>query len=275
MNHVFISCYFCCCSSLQAILVDASLRNNTSWKGAGVYAMNDATIMLQGRAVVQGNAAEVDGGGMYFYDSSVLEVSSSARITHSFAGSYAGGLYFVTQNFDPAAVVPPVVADNIAKFDHNVGALQRSVTIVGPNVVHDFVITLGSTDGLLPVVVNVSGWYGFPNEGMIVQATLEDGQFLGVNQSNAQGMVQLLLKVSCALGRACNVTLLYTVHAWHALTVKNLYQKRCHCQAAWHQRASATTNMQTISGYHHTHHASCVHMQVTSTNVTALIPMCR
>jgi hypothetical protein len=189
---------------LQATLADASLRNNTSWKGAGVYAMDEATIRLQGRAVVQGNAADVDGGGMYLYGSSVLEVSSSACITQNIAGTYAGGLYFVTPNFDPSVVVPPVVADNIAKFDHNVAALQRSVSIIGPTVVHDFVSTLGSTDGLLPVVVNVSGWYGLPNEGMIVQATLDDGQFLGVNQSDAQGMVNLLLKVRCALGRACN-----------------------------------------------------------------------
>lgn len=165
-------------------------------QGAGLYARDGAIVRLHENAAVTGNVAESDGGGMYFYQVSVLKVlSSTARVTHNTAGSFSGGLYFVSRNFDPAAVVPPVVANNTAKFDQNVGVLQQSIAVVGPTVVRDFVSTLGSTDGLLPVLVNISGWYGLPTEGMIVQARLERGQFLGANQSDAQGLVNLLLKV--------------------------------------------------------------------------------
>uniref|UniRef100_A0A383WJB8 Right handed beta helix domain-containing protein n=1 Tax=Tetradesmus obliquus TaxID=3088 RepID=A0A383WJB8_TETOB len=193
--------------SAEVTIASAALCNNTSGaSGGGVFADDQALIKLLNGAAVLGNTAETYGGGLFLEQQSALQLlPESARVWDNSAGLSGGGFYFSSPNFDPAAVVQsnpspvapdsPVAAQNRAVFDANVAVKQQMIVIVSDTAVDQFVSTPGSTDGLLTVLVNTSGWHGLPTAGVTVEALLDGKQFLAVNRTDDKGLAHMLLKV--------------------------------------------------------------------------------
>lgn len=203
------------CMLLQVTIASAALCNNTSGaSGGGVFADDQALIKLLNGAAVLGNTAETYGGGLFFEQQSALQLlPESARVWDNSAGLSGGGFYFSSPNFDPAAVVQsnpspvapdsPVAAQNRAMFDANVAVKQQMIVIVSDTAADQFVSTPGSTDGLLTVLVNTSGWHGLPTAGVTVEALLDGKQFLAVNRTDDKGLAHMLLKVGAYLCSPC------------------------------------------------------------------------
>jgi hypothetical protein len=63
------------------------------------------------------------------------------------------------------------------------------LSIIGSSSVSGFVSQLGSDQSVLPVRLNVSGPFGLPCDGQLVQALLNGMQVLGVNRSDSSGVV--------------------------------------------------------------------------------------
>lgn len=144
---------------------------------------------------IQGNNATGTGGGVYFTDSAQLTIDAgSTDISHNVAGQYGGGVAALSAGFDPAAVTS-VTHNNTARYDNDATTQTTTLTLLNDSVVMDFVSRPAVEEGALFVQVNVSGFYGLPNQGMIVSALSEDGQPLAFNTSNSRGIADMLLRI--------------------------------------------------------------------------------
>jgi hypothetical protein len=160
---------------------------------AGFVVRDNATLSLSSGSLVSRNAASRTGGGGCVHDTAALVVSPGSRITGNSA-QRAGGLFLSSQSFDPAGL-SEVVRSNTATYDRNIGVFSTHLGIVGNASISNFASYLSSATGLLPVVLNVSGAFGLPCEGLFVKAMLDDQLFLGSNLSDTMGLVHLSLKI--------------------------------------------------------------------------------
>jgi hypothetical protein len=160
---------------------------------AGFVVRDNATLNLASSSLISRNAASRTGGGGCVHDTAALVVSSNSRVTGN-AAQRAGGLFLSSQSFDPAGL-SEVVRANTATYDRNIGVFSTHLAIVGDAAISNFVSHVSSAKGLLPVLLNVSGAFGLPFEGLFVKAMLDDQLFLGSNLSDASGLVHLSLKV--------------------------------------------------------------------------------
>lgn len=151
---------------------------------SGVFTQNNAS----------GEVAQ--GGAIYLQDAAQLQMNaSSTQIVNNYATAHGGGLAFYGMGFNPA-VVAAVARNNTARYDQDIGTQTTNMTLLSDPVVHDFLSSSGSSEGILTVKLNVSGYYGLPSEGMVVSAyTTDGGQPLGASTSDAQGTVTMLMRI--------------------------------------------------------------------------------
>jgi hypothetical protein len=69
------------------------------------------------------------------------------------------------------------------------------LSFIGSSVISGFVSQLGSDQSVLPVRLNVSGPFGLPCDGQLVQALLNGTQVLGINRSDSSGVVLMRLNI--------------------------------------------------------------------------------
>uniref|UniRef100_A0A383VLN3 Tyrosine-protein kinase ephrin type A/B receptor-like domain-containing protein n=1 Tax=Tetradesmus obliquus TaxID=3088 RepID=A0A383VLN3_TETOB len=69
------------------------------------------------------------------------------------------------------------------------------LAVIGSSSVSGFASQLGSDQSVLPVRLNVSGPFGLPCDGQLVQALLNGTQVLGVNRSDSSGVVLMRLNI--------------------------------------------------------------------------------
>uniref|UniRef100_A0A383V4V4 Right handed beta helix domain-containing protein n=1 Tax=Tetradesmus obliquus TaxID=3088 RepID=A0A383V4V4_TETOB len=72
---------------------------------------------------------------------------------------------------------------------------DSQLAILGSSSVSSFVSRLESDQSMLPVRLNVSGPFGLPCDGQLVQALLNGTQVLGVNCSDSSGVVLMRLHI--------------------------------------------------------------------------------
>uniref|UniRef100_A0A383V756 Tyrosine-protein kinase ephrin type A/B receptor-like domain-containing protein n=1 Tax=Tetradesmus obliquus TaxID=3088 RepID=A0A383V756_TETOB len=94
------------------------------------------------------------------------------------------------------------VASNAGTYDRDVSVPPLQLSILGSSSVSGFVSLLGSDQSVLPVRLNVSGPFGLPCDGQLVQALLNGTQLLGVNRSDSSsGVVLMRLNIRQPPGR--------------------------------------------------------------------------
>jgi hypothetical protein len=160
---------------------------------AGFVVRDNATLNLLEGSLVSRNAASRTGGGGCVHDTAALVASADSRITGNSA-QRAGGLFLSSQSFDPAGL-SEVVRSNTATYNRNIGVFSTHLEIVGSASISNFASYVSSAKGLLPVLLNVSGAFGLPCDGLFVKAMLDDQLLLGSNLSDTLGLVHLSLKI--------------------------------------------------------------------------------
>jgi hypothetical protein len=97
-------------------------------------------------------------------------------------------------------VVTHCVTNNAGMFDEDVSVAPAQLSFLNSsvdtahNIVSSFASLLGSDQSVLPVLLKVSGAFGLPCDGQLVQALLND-QVLGVNRSDSSGVVLMRLNI--------------------------------------------------------------------------------
>jgi hypothetical protein len=160
---------------------------------AGFVVRDTAVLSLLNSSLVAENAATRTGGGGCVHDAAALKVSPASHITVNSAAR-AGGLFLSSQSCDPAGL-SDVVRSNTATYDRNIGVFSTNLSIIGNATISNFVSYVSSAKGLLPVLLNVSGAFGLPCEGLFVKAMLNDQLFFGSNLTDGAGLVHLSLKI--------------------------------------------------------------------------------
>jgi hypothetical protein len=104
-------------------------------------------------------------------------------------------------------VLASVIANNTALYGADIAALPGSLTLLSNAVVEGFVVRTAADGGTLPVRLRLSGIFGLPSEGHDVYAEMKDPDalhvpgFLGTNRSDANGIVNMHLRIRKPPGR--------------------------------------------------------------------------
>lgn len=171
---------------------------NTAVYGGGAYLQDSSNATIGG--LLSGNQALKDGGGLLTADNVSLVVESGAQFTGNRAQGMGGGLYLGTSHFVPVEVQQAVAPNNQAMFSPGFAASTTNFTLLTNHTVNGFVSRLGAAEGILHADLNVTGHFGLPSDGMLVQAMLLDHAtgvqtFLGSNRSVPTGIASLSVKV--------------------------------------------------------------------------------
>jgi hypothetical protein len=87
------------------------------------------------------------------------------------------------------------IAHNQGIYGPDLSPAASQLSIFGSSSVSRLVSQLGSQQSVLPIRLNVSGPFGLPCDGQLVQALLNGMQVLGVNRSDSSGVVLLRLNI--------------------------------------------------------------------------------
>jgi predicted outer membrane repeat protein len=174
-------------------IVGGVVSGNTAQDGAGVYMRKPARLVV-GRVVFRNNSAISKGGAMYVHAGSQLVMSEDAQVTGNSA-QWGGGLFVSGVQRLNASLEQPSIMGNQATHDRDVSVPPVDLSIIGSSVVSGFVSRLGSDQSVLPVRLNVSGPFGLPCDGQLVQALLNGDQVIGMNRSDSSGVVLMRLNI--------------------------------------------------------------------------------
>jgi hypothetical protein len=174
-------------------MVGGVVSGNTAQDGAGVYMRNPARMVVA-RVVFQNNGASSKGGAMYVHAGSQLVMAEDVLVTGNDA-QWGGGLFVSGVQRLTASLEQPSIMGNQATHDRDVSVPPVDLSIIGSSVVSDFVSRLGSDQSVLPVRLNVSGPFGLPCDGQLVQALLNGDQVIGMNRSDSSGVVLMRLNI--------------------------------------------------------------------------------
>eukprot|EP00879_Flechtneria_rotunda_P031184 GHRR01034044.1.p1 GENE.GHRR01034044.1~~GHRR01034044.1.p1 ORF type:complete len:362 (-),score=72.80 GHRR01034044.1:96-1181(-) len=185
----------------SAIVANGSVisGNSAAGHGGGVHVQKTGKVTVTGQAVISNNTAGTDGGGLYLDGSASLQLSVDSSISGNHAVRWGGGVYLASARFNQTEVQSAAVQGNAAEG----GGQDVSVPFQNMTVLHQdgFVTNYsGRVQHQLPVQVNVSGTYGMPCGGLLVQAKLDDKQLLGIKAANENGIAELFVKVEAVPG---------------------------------------------------------------------------
>jgi hypothetical protein len=201
-------------------LAQSIVANNTAHAGAGAFASGTSGLTADGCKIL-GNRASVSGGGFGGDESAQLYINGSEFKLNA-AGVYGGGVG-VDGQASIALLQDSSIESNTAEWGAGVAfgegqgaSLEGSqqniannkgtyspdisppvayLSVLGSSVVSGFASPLGSDASVLPVRLNVSGPFGLPCDGQLVQALLNGTQVLGVNRSDSAGMLLMRLNI--------------------------------------------------------------------------------
>jgi hypothetical protein len=126
---------------------------------------------------------------------SVVQVDPLNVVIHNnHAQETGGGVAVGSKHFELSDMLR-VVTDNTSPFNGNIAVATTNITVVGNASMVDFVSRPGAQEGLLPVKVVVSGFYGLPCENVAVDALFGGQYLIGTSTSGEGGLAELLLRV--------------------------------------------------------------------------------
>jgi predicted outer membrane repeat protein len=181
-------------SALQVAAANISFEGNTASRGGGIAASTASYLGLRSCSIEYNNASK-HGGGIALYEEAELFVDpDSTMIANNDAGGYGGGILAVSSAFAVDDLLS-VLANNTARYDSDVSVDVASIELLGNVSIAEFVSRPGAGEGVLPVRLNISGHYGLPCEGIVVAAALGGMYTLGTSTSDADGMVNIILRI--------------------------------------------------------------------------------
>jgi hypothetical protein len=194
----------CFSSAVQVVVSDAVIEDNSALYGGG-FASGGASELSLERCTVRLNSAVHNGGGASLEHNSSLHVdANNTVITDNNAAEYGGGLIALSSGFDANDMIA-VAHNNTARFGAEVAVVVTSLAFLGNLTSHstidEFVSRPGAGEGVLPVTLFVSGYYGLPCEGVDATAALHGMYTLGTSSSDKNGIVNMLLRVQQPPGR--------------------------------------------------------------------------
>jgi hypothetical protein len=173
--------------------VASNVSSNNASASGGVGAAADAQIFIDGSRVVW-NAAAVHGGGIAVGGQTGIAALANSSINFNRAKWGAGMSLGAGQRLNPH-YIKHSFAHNQGLYAPDLSPAASQLSILGSNVVLEFVSQLASDQSVLPVRLNVSGPFGLPCDGQLVQALLNGTQVLGVNRSDSSGVVLMRLNI--------------------------------------------------------------------------------
>lgn len=155
----------------QAVLemADTSLLNNSATdRGGGMVVWDEASWKAR-NVLFKGNRAGSYGGALHVTARFQLAGPGSLKVTHNRAGQSGGGLVIATSNFRQEDLRFLLVANNNAPFSPNVAMNAMKIEVVGDlTSFQNFVASIDSDGGVLPLVLNVSGAHGLPSADSVM-----------------------------------------------------------------------------------------------------------
>jgi hypothetical protein len=143
---------------------------------------------------VERNVAVTYEGGVAVEGLASVAMLYNSSIQQNAAKWGAGFSFAAGQTKDPNAMLCYIV-HNVGLYNSDVSPAASSLSIIGSSIVSGFVSRLGSDQSVLPMRLNVSGPFGLPCDGQLVQALLNGTQVLGVNRSDSSGVVLMRLNM--------------------------------------------------------------------------------
>jgi hypothetical protein len=178
----------------QVVASDVMCEANVA-KFGGCLGVHGAAELSLESSTVRFNYATTSGGGASIERDAVVHLDpDSTVIQNNVATRYGGGVLATSIGFVAADIVV-VVHDNTAHYDADISVRPTTITLLGNNSLADFVSRPGAGEGVLPLKMNVSGHYGLPCEGVVVAAALDGLYTLGTGTSDADGMVDMILRI--------------------------------------------------------------------------------
>jgi hypothetical protein len=169
------------------------VTSNRAQEGAGVLLLRPAKLVMTA-CLLANNTATWQGGGLHVQAGAGLNTTDGSNIIGNSA-EWGGGLFFLgSQEFD-LAVMQKSVRSNKGTYDRQLSLAPTNLSILGSSSVSGFVSQHGSDQSVLPVRLNVSGPFGLPCDGQLVQALQNGTQVLGVNRSDSSGVVLMRLNI--------------------------------------------------------------------------------
>lgn len=146
--------------------------------------MYDTAEVNLSSCTVHNNKALENGGGAVIDDNSILLLDNqSTVIADNVASRHGGGVLALGRGFGKDFLLVATY-NNSARYDADVSVNSTSLALLGESSLDAFVSRPGAGEGILPVRLHVSGYYGLPCEGMAVTAALAGKYSLGVSTSD-------------------------------------------------------------------------------------------
>jgi hypothetical protein len=179
---------------LQVAAADVSFQGNAADEGRGIAARKTSWMSLRS-CNIEFNNASSHGGGIVLHDQAKLDVDpNTTMIANNDAGGYGGGVLAMSPMFVVDDLLA-VLANNTARYDADGSVDVLRIELLGNASIADFVSRPCAAEGVLPVRLNVSGHYGLPCEGLVVAAALDGMYTLGTSTSDADGVIDVILRI--------------------------------------------------------------------------------
>eukprot|EP00879_Flechtneria_rotunda_P003163 GHRR01003385.1.p1 GENE.GHRR01003385.1~~GHRR01003385.1.p1 ORF type:complete len:1192 (+),score=313.72 GHRR01003385.1:611-4186(+) len=174
------------------------IERNVASTGGGVYSTDQNAVSVVGGSELLNNTAKSDGGGIYLGGTAVLRLSEDAVITDNYAQRRGGGMYMDSYRFNKTRALAVTRSNMAATGGQEMSVRMINMAIMDPDA---FVESFNNrAQPQVTVPVNVSGFYGMPCGGLLVQAYLDHRTFLGVSKSGEDGIANLVLNVRATPG---------------------------------------------------------------------------
>lgn len=143
------------------------------------------------QCIISGNSAHA-GGGIWLGDTLIVRLSGT-RVSGNSARAYGGGVVLESSNF-VRSQLEAATSGNQAKSEADISVWPTTITCLNDSTVENFVSRLNSEEGVVNVLLEVTGAQGLPSEGVVVVASL-GGVNLKEQASGRDGMAFLPVKL--------------------------------------------------------------------------------
>lgn len=154
----------------KLVLSNVSIINNTAEgraaNGGGVYAAGSSTLLLSDVRFFNNSAAD-SGGGLIVNDQATLIVERPSVVVNNTAATTGGGLRIRSGKFTPDQVSGMLrVTNNTAPVARDISYAAWKIEVVDKGSAEEL-ITSDGKEGVLTMVLNVSGPHGLPSDDQI------------------------------------------------------------------------------------------------------------
>jgi hypothetical protein len=167
------------------------LFNNVAKENGGGIATSAEAHLRISQCIISGNSAHA-GGGIWLGDTSIVRLSGT-RVSGNSARAYGGGVVLESSNF-VRSQIEAATSGNQAKSEADISVWPTTITCLNDSTVENFVSRLNSEEGVVNVLLEVTGAQGLPSKGVVVVASL-GGVNLKEQASGRDGMAFLPVKL--------------------------------------------------------------------------------